>query len=76
MLGYGVKEYNPVDVHEVTAYGGFILSIKHDLGYIWYYGRFHLMDLVVDCFDKKILNTGSIDILIYPKIFSQNWDIL
>ena len=75
-LGCGFQEANTIDVHEVKAYGYFYLFIKYALGIIWYYHIFYLLHLVADYFDFQIWNTGSIDVLIYPNIFSQNWHIL
>ena len=63
-------------MHEVKAKGIFLLFIKYTLGEIWYYDRFHMLDLVVDCFILKMWHTGSIDFLSHPYIFSQNLEAL
>ena len=71
--GCGIEETNAVDVHEVIEQVDFLVSIKDFLGGIWYHDRFHILDLLVDCFSLQIWHTGSINVLIYPDIFSQNW---
>ena len=72
MLGYGIKESNSVDLHEITAYTGFIASIKDDLGEICNCDRFHILELVMDCYAFQIWHIGSIDVLIHTSIFSQD----
>ena len=55
---YGVQEANAIGVHEVTAYGDFLLFIQNTLGDNWYYDRLHMLDLVADCFALKFWITG------------------
>ena len=74
--GYRNQESNAVDVHEVAEYDEFILSIKYDLGDICHYNKFHILDLVEDCFDLQMWHTGSIYFLGHSDIFSHNWEIL
>ena len=76
MSGYGVQEANIIFVHEVTSYGYFIIFIKDALGDTRYYDRFHMLNIVTDCFVLKMWITGSTDVIRNPYIFSQNWDLL
>ena len=54
MSGYGNQEFNAIDMHDIKAKGDFLVSIKYALGYICYYDRFHMLDLVEDFFALKI----------------------
>ena len=76
MSRYCVQEANYADVHEVTEYGDFLVFISDYLGDIWYHDRFHMLNLVMDCFNVQMCHTGSIDVLSHPDIFSQNWEVL
>ena len=71
MLGCDVQEVNVVDVHEVTAQGGFLVFIKNAFGDIWYHDRLHMLNIVTDCFDLQMLHTVSIDVISHPNIFSK-----
>ena len=46
-LEHGVQESNTIDVHEVTVYSDFLEFIKDALGDIWYYDRFHILNILV-----------------------------
>ena len=70
MSGYGIQESNYVGVNDITVYGDFLVYIMDSLGYIWYYDKFHMLDLKADCFPLKMSHIGSIDILKHPDIFS------
>ena len=76
VLGYGLQEANAIYVYEVTSQGDFLVFIKNTLGEIWYHDRFHILNLVTECFALKILHTGSIDFLSYPDIFQKNQEVL
>ena len=74
--GYGVDKANAVNVHEVTAQGNFIVFIKVSIGKTCYYDRLHMMNLLQDRFPLQMWHTGSIYVLIYTEILSQNWEFM
>ena len=51
-------KFNAIGVHQVTAQGDFLVSIKDPLGGIWYYDSFYIMDSVVDFLPYKCGTLG------------------
>ena len=47
---YGIQEFNAIDMNEVTVYDYFLVSFRDVIWDIWYYDRFHMLNLVEECF--------------------------
>ena len=73
---YGVREADAIGVNAFTVYVDLLVFIKDALEDFWHHERFHMPNIVAECFALQIWDTGYIDVLRHPDIFSQNWEVL
>ena len=54
----------------------FLYLSRTPFGEICYHDRFHMLNIMTECFALQVCHTGSIDVLRHTNIFSQNWEVL